>query len=723
MGKPLTQRQLLEALHPVKGHFAGSTVNMNTVLAAYMRSRKLSPTGSAWTLAKAALDAGASFSDAAAQADDVNSQVSHQTSRPRTDRVKEGSVKTKPDSMWVPERTSTTRPATDQSVHSAMTWFPKKFGPGDMNGQGAQRLLGTPNIPLTSVLVREMAQNSWDARTGGSAVRFTMNLRLLKDDEVRALRTLIFTGDATGLGLRESLDKDEVWVLEIADRGTEGLGGPVRNDVAVRPDQVTNFADLILTLGAPRDVHLGAGTYGFGKTVAYRASSCGTVLFWSRSREEAGIEDRVIGSAFGRAFNSDGLAFTGRHWWGHPVEDRIEPICGEEAAALASRIFGQGFDQTETGTSLLIIDPDLGVESPEETVGAIATAALWNLWPKMAEAGTGRTQMLVETLLNGEAVAPISAENHPLFGGFSDCLHQVRSVQSGGSYTPMFNTSTHEVWLERPRTLLGHLALTRFPYSGDESDDGDDVAAFSGPAHHVAVMRHDAELVVKYLSGEPLNSPGFQWAGVFKPVAETDNSFAEAEPPAHDDWSPAAIVDKSKRREVNVALRRIKELVAEFLGPINVGAANQTPGRSVAALADRLSGLLGAVPGSAPLRRPSRPGSGGGARQASASVQRTWIGPTSKGRRIMALRVTVDGSAQPVRVRADAGVGVEGAMDHDESRVVILGWVPGEDVPDLEVDPVTAEPALMKGQHRWLVVDADSHVSVDVNLRVGGDQR
>ncbi|MDN5896547.1 MAG: hypothetical protein L0H93_21315 [Nocardioides sp.] len=567
-----------------------------------------------------------------------------------------------------------------------------------------------------------MAQNSWDARSGNRAVRFTINLRLLGDDEVKALRSMIFTGDATGLRLGESLNKAEVWALEIADRGTKGLGGPVRNDVAVRPDQVTDFADLIFTLGAPRDVNLGAGTYGFGKTVAYRASACGTVLFWSRSREEHGIEDRVIGSAFGPAFDRDGLVYTGRHWWGTTAEDRIEPIRGQDADALANSVFDQGFDEGETGTSMLVLDPDLGIGSPQETADSIAAAALWHLWPKMVEAGAGRTQMLVETLLNGEAVSPVTPRDHSLFAGFSDCLHQVRSVQSGGSYTPLFNTSTHEVWLGKPRTLLGHLALTRYPFRAEASLE-DDIAVFPGPAHHVALMRHDAELVVKYVQGEALNSPGFQWAGVFKPVADTDNSFAEAEPPAHDDWCPAAIVDKTKRRQVNVALREIKSLVADFLGPVNIGAANQATGRSVAALADELAGLMGGVHGPAPVRPPSKPGAGGStSRRASATVRKTWSGPIANGRRLMALQVAVDGSTQPVRVRVDAGVGVEGAMDHDESRVAVLGWVPGGEVPDLTVEPVTTEPELIKGQPQWVLVDADSQVSIDVNLRVGGEQ-
>lgn len=84
----------------------------------------------------------------------------------------------------------------------------------------------------------------------------------------------------------------------------------------------------------------------------------------------------------------------------------------------------------------------------------------------------------------------------------------------------------------------------------------------------------------------------------------------------------------------------------------------------------------------------------------------------------MALEVAVDGAADPVSVLAEAGVGVEGAMDHDESRVFIRGWVPGGSSPDLTIEPATSAPEMTVGETCWLILEADSQVSVDVNLRV-----
>ncbi|OLT39250.1 hypothetical protein BJF86_09565 [Serinicoccus sp. CNJ-927] len=216
--------------------------------------------------------------------------------------------------------------------------------------------------------MRETAQNSWDARTGSQSVTFALHLRTLSERERQVLADRIFTGQATGLGLREALASSSVRVLEISDRGTKGLGGPIRNDLEIPEGMPSNFIDLIMNIGAPREVHLSGGTYGFGKTITYRCSRVGTVLFWSRSMEGDEVEDRLIGSAFGDNFNANGKRHTGRHWWGTVCEDgaRVEPWTGNDARAMAEGVFDASFTDHETGTSLMIINPDLGGETSGE---------------------------------------------------------------------------------------------------------------------------------------------------------------------------------------------------------------------------------------------------------------------------------------------------------------------------------------------------------------------
>ena len=314
-----------------------------------------------------------------------------------------------------------------------------------------------------------MGQNSWDARGSSSSIDFILNLRLLAGPAVETLRRRIFTGDPPQTGLAELLHHDQIWALEISDRGTVGLGGPIRNDLAVDSGMRTDFIDLVFNVGAPRDVHLGGGTYGFGKTISYVASSVGTILIWSRCKSSGGLEHRLIGSAIGDGFDMNGLRFTGRHWWGNLIasEGRVEPAVGELAEELGEAIFATPFDRDDTGTSILILDPELGGESPEKNVTLLTDAVVRNLWPKLLADQTGRPRMNIAVQLNGIPIELPSIEHHPVLSGHAQCLLAVRAVQAGSDLSALslkYPVTVQEIWLKRPMKLLGHLGLTRYPF-------------------------------------------------------------------------------------------------------------------------------------------------------------------------------------------------------------------------------------------------------------------
>ena len=136
-----------------------------------------------------------------------------------------------------------------------------------------------------------------------------------------------------GPGSQSCSRRDEISAVEVSDRGTVGLGGPIRNDLAVDPGVDTDFIDLVFDIGAPGMPTWAAGAYGFGKTISYVSSSVGAVLIWSRCEGSSGLEHRLIGSAIGDGFNMGGLRFTGRHWWGNTIasEGRVEPAVGDLA--------------------------------------------------------------------------------------------------------------------------------------------------------------------------------------------------------------------------------------------------------------------------------------------------------------------------------------------------------------------------------------------------------
>jgi hypothetical protein len=485
----------------------------------------------------------------------------------------------------------------------SLGWFPKQFSPGDIDGIGAKRLLGTPTINPAWLLVRELGQNSWDARGTSPSIDFILNLRLLRGPVMETLRRRIFTDDPPKTGLAELLRNDKIWGLEVSDRGTVGLGGPIRNDLAVEPGVDTDFIDLVFNIGAPRDAYLGGGTYGFGKTISYVASSVGTILIWSRCEGSTGLEHRLIGSAIGDGFNMNGLRFTGRHWWGNAVatEGRVEPTVGDLAEELGGAVFTTPFDRDVTGTSILILDPQLGGDSPEKNVELLAGAVVWNLWPKLLAEQSGHSRMNITVQLNGTSIGLPSIEQHPVLSGHAQCLLTVRAAQAGFDPADLqlkYPVNVEEIWLKRPQKLLGHLALTRYPIpSRTES-----------PSHAITFMRQ-AELVVRYYERQELDVEGFQWAGVFKPVADVDDSFALAEPPAHDDWVPPAVQDKGRRTEVRVALTRIREAADKYLSPRKPSVVNSEAPPSAAHVGDMLADLLSGLEGPAPSIRvaPSGP--------------------------------------------------------------------------------------------------------------------
>ncbi len=575
----MDEDELWRALAPVRNYFSGREVSVNTVLAAYLRSYGLPASGQPWEVAKRAMSQGAGFKEAVLSA----------ASRPKT-------------GIELAPVAENQLPAPFEGC--SLGWFPKQFSPGDIDGAGAQRLLGTPDIDLAWVLVRELGQNSWDARGTSPSIDFILNFRLLPSSVIETLRKRIFTADPPKTGLAELLRHDEIWALEVSDRGTVGLGGPIRNDFAVDPGTDTDFIDLVFNIGAPRDAYLGGGTYGFGKTISYVASSVGTILIWSRCQGSSGLEYRLIGSAIGDGFNMDGLRFTGRHWWGNVIapEGRIEPVVGHLAKELGEAVFATRFDRDVTGTSILILDPQFDGESPNKSVELLAEAVVWNLWPKLLNDQSGRSRMNIVVELNGRPIVLPSIEQHPVLSGPAQCLLAVRAAQTGSDPAAMplrYPVEVQEIWLKRPLKLLGHLGLTRYPRPSR--------APFT--SHSITLMRHQAELVVRYVKGRELDVDGFQWAGVFKPVPDVDDSFALAEPPAHDDWIPQAVQDKGKRSEVNMALIRIREAADRYISPRKLSVASPETPPSAAHIGDMLADLLGGLEGPAPSTRvvPSGP--------------------------------------------------------------------------------------------------------------------
>ncbi|WP_313366212.1 hypothetical protein [Microbacterium sp.] len=523
--------------------------------------------------------------------------------------------------------------------HIAITplrWFPKQFRAGDMDGTGGDRLLGRTELSALEVLIRETAQNSWDARLHQTTPRFGIHLRRV-DFRLRAdLNRLFDTSRAPGR--HHSPEASNIHVLEIYDRGTSGLDGPT--DLSpVTPGKPCNFQDLILKVGVPRDDGKGGGTYGFGKTAAYAFSEQGTVIFWTRCRTGSGaLEHRFVVSAVHDSYVSGGKQYTGRHWWGEGEDDLVSPIVGQRAREYGERFFARHFKEDETGTSLLILDPQVPVPTKWDSdepdtelrqygdrsaleaafVKEARQAVRQHLWPKLIAApGSSTPPMPIDLLVDDRQVDVADATTGAIASwgaGLNAIRAHILNPESKTFAPSGLPVEVHEV--TRRGHVIGHLAVVRRlrALEGSAPEDDLDPVSEEGTIQRIALMRGLAELVVTTDDwSDHTASPVFDWLAVFKSTEDWDHVFADAEPPAHDMWISNAggetgLVVRAMRNRVRSLLRDI------FAVPEPVTVAPLDPSRSGVSGVARMFGMLlpttsGPVQGDASAR--TRPRSGG----------------------------------------------------------------------------------------------------------------
>lgn len=487
---------------------------------------------------------------------------------------------------------------------TTVAWLSQMFPPeGASAAEGIRNQLGRPELDLLTILVRESAQNSWDARTGDTAVDYHLDLRFVSPAHAPAWRELLTRNVPAPehLPLRQSISNPVIRILTVSDRGTTGLGGPTRADNAVVENH--DFVSFIRNIGEPRDTELGGGTYGFGKGIFYLLSKPGTVLVHTRCRVDGGFETRLMGCALWKSYaEGEGLSgrrYTGRHWWGtHSSDGVVEPLIGDEADATAERLGLRGFDQDETGTTVVVVDPDLGEREIQEAGNYLAETIAWNLWPKMLDGpGDGTPPMRFSVQCDGITVpVPDPRETTPL-----DMF--VMAYEAMGS-----NEDGQELWyLGHPRTKLGMLGLEKRFLQPFAETAAAETAGIGSTVHHVCLMR-TAELVVTYHAGPKPAAEYVSYAGVFRADVELDSTFASSEPPTHDAWNWQSLEGQNKRF-VRMAFTRIKdsiEALIEIDGRIRTSSSEISLGAASRSFSDLVAGSWG-IGGASDYRRAFKP--------------------------------------------------------------------------------------------------------------------
>lgn len=518
---------------------------------------------------------------------------------------------------------------------------------GNMAATGVRKLLGAPRLDLLQTVVREAVQNCCDAAKMGAGPQVLFRLRRLTAEQLAVMRNVVLAElprhEETAAPVRNFLASSEPWVLEICDFATTGLEGPTRADLSVAEGERTDFINFMRDIGTPRDTVLGGGTYGFGKSALYLASNCSLILVDTETRCGGQPIRRLIGAQLGDAHVAavEGVErrFTGRHWWGitEGREGFADPLEGENAAGLSRDLGLPERAHGATGTSIMIVDPQFVDGNSGNVIGAIKEALLWNFWPRMMADVPASRKLDVTIELDGE-IQPIPApESTPPLDLFCDAMSGIRNDGAG----------VRKVESQRPAADLGRLNIVK-GFRGERiplRTDGESL--FPATCRHIAVMR-PVELVVRYFDdGDPLPQQEFEWAGVFVTSAEPEieKAFADAEPPAHDDWQPDMLPNRSwARRYVRVALSHIRDAAHAVAG----GRAEERGGQVSAPSLGQVADLFGRALGSA-NRQGAGPRGGGGS------------GPGGGGRRAWAI-------SRPIFEKLDEASGEAFALFRSDVR-------------------------------------------------------
>ena len=400
--------------------------------------------------------------------------------------------------------------------------------------------------------------------------------------------------------------------LLIEDRKTKGLTGPIHISDDINEGTDSDYIDFVLKSGAKRDKALGGGTYGFGKTSFYKLSRISTIIIYTATRYKSKNTKRLIVRSIGNASpTKTGVAFYGKKI----NEDTIEPLQGDEAINFAQSLGFNSFGNDETGTSIMVLFPNLGTNKDEgltdrnadQSFIFIISTLYWNLWPKMFEY-EDRLPINFKFFLDFKEYKIFPPEDHPQLAYFVSSMIEYKKAFSDKKY----RKSEKNILLENidHKSLKKHLGILSVVGHGDINKNNPHQDKFqkelfnaiflNSPlndekdirSNHIALMRN-TELVITYLEGPPREEDK-NYSGVFisDSSLEIDDAFSNSEPPAHDNWSEESVTGIDKKI-VSHAKRTIKSSLKDFSGTDDHAIEmSETDAESLLSLQDTLGSLL-----------------------------------------------------------------------------------------------------------------------------------
>lgn len=438
---------------------------------------------------------------------------------------------------------------------------------GYISAGGVIRTINVSNLSIAEVFLREAVQNSFDAKKEDSKnINFGMRAYNFTDEQLSNFKNLFDEGTSLKPTFYKkylaSKIKKNMLNIEVTDTNTIGLTG--FPGVTNKNDNTQHFYKFVYVTGNDKGNDSNAGgSYGFGKAAFYSFSKLRTICIYSRIKSNAIKNGKdVYQSRFIIATIDERITDTlcDRCWWGKEAKyndnpaSYAAPLLDNEADEIANSIGLRKFDETETGTKLLILDAGieenkLSFENENEVKGIdhifindIPRYIVHWYWPKII-----KEEIIFSLEYKGKKIEIDNPYDIYPYSEFAIAFEEGRKkyidkrIQEANGYK--------RVCMKRPAAELGYVSVKKSQVTvGRKCEYRDLFKEFETPIPSVAFMRGIGHIVFykhynNYVDPSLMKETCF---GIFKvnkssctengTPGEIDRYFRDIEDQTHERW-------------------------------------------------------------------------------------------------------------------------------------------------------------------------------------------
>ena len=468
-----------------------------------------------------------------------------------------------------------------------------------MNAESILKVIGNPALPLLDILLRESIQNSLDAGLKNKPINVDFDFIKYSIKKTLTDRlSEILGNDKQGVyrRLAERINLSNKGILTIRDIGTTGLDGPASKDDKLWANaERKNFFNLVFNIGRNHGTSGAGGSFGFGKTIFFKAAESGLVLYYSKCLNSAKKEEhRLMFCMISKEEQKKGKN-TGIIWWGgeHYTFEKsinIRPLTGSSVLKILKILDIKPFDDSETGTLIGIVSPkkdliyceedgiqDMSLNFSVQLADELSKRILKWYWSRMLTSDKSKLKVRIndvqldvskKKILKPYGILLKAAEN--LNKKESEELILERYSYLNDEVVEYDKTnliSLYPIKSTGPTAFIGTLALMEIPSSlGDINDDYNNVIAMIRKplmvvyySSIIGIPATDNKLIGVFLVNSSFQAKRNSTEQYFYSI---DDAFRFCEDPAHNTWNSESLDptnDKYFKSYINVAKKRIKK--------------------------------------------------------------------------------------------------------------------------------------------------------------------